>query len=166
VDAARKRPGSIALLQFGSALLLAAAAVVGFYPLVRCPNCDVYLWQIPERCFRCKNTGQISLVDRWRRGDGSWVEWDGKIVTAIKAAPFANTSRKRALALLGFRPGEILTPKKREAAIQALLQTNDYIEVHFSVEPDPRSSDKVLVNLFVEEKPSARLDNPADPEDQ
>ncbi|HLY75707.1 MAG TPA: hypothetical protein VKU80_16425 [Planctomycetota bacterium] len=107
----------------------------------------------------------ISLIDRWRRGDSHWVEWEGDAVSTISLDGFAVTKKKRALALLGIRPGDILTTSKVEAATLALMQTNDYIDVQLYGVKEPQSRGKVILKLFVMEKSTALLDDPGSPDD-
>jgi len=157
--------GPTAFVLAGLILLLGGAGAAALLPLVRCPNCNVPIWKVPETCFRCKDRRSITLLDRWRRGDARAAEWDGRIVSAIRASGFANTKKKRALGLLGIRPGDILTADKKDAAIQSLMGTNDYIDVQLSAVEDSQSRDKVILSLFVVERSSALLDEPGSPDE-
>lgn len=165
METSARRPGSITFLLAGLVLLTVCAGAAAFLPLVRCPNCDVPVWQLSERCFRCDNRRVITLVDRWRRGGASAIEGEGSIVSAISADGFANTKKKRAFRLMGISPGDILTASKIEAAIQSLMQTNDYIDVQLWAKENPQSRDKVILRLHVVEKSSALLDDPGSPDD-
>jgi outer membrane protein assembly factor BamA len=147
------------------ALPLGGATFGAFLPMVICPNCNGPTWEIPEKCFRCKDGRRIRVIDLLRHGNVRTVEWDGMPVSSLSASGFANTKKKRAYALSGIRPGDLMTPKKMEAAIEALMRTGDYIEVDLYVKKDPRADGKVSVEIFVVEKSSALLEDPGSPDD-
>lgn len=152
-------------LLVGLLLLPAGGAAAAFLWSVNCPNCTgMAAFKIPESCFRCKNRRTISLIDRWRRGGPEAVEGEGLVVSTISLGGFGVTKKKRALALLNIRPGDILTVTKMNAAVQALMETNDYIQVQVYGQEDPASRDRVILHLFVVEKSTNRLDL-GDPDD-
>jgi hypothetical protein len=156
---------SITFLLVGLILLLAGGAAAAFLPLVACPHCSGPIWSIPEHCWRCRGSYRISFVDRWRRGGAEAEEWDGRVVSSIAMEGFAMTKKKRARGLLRIAPGDILTPEKVHAAIQAVMQTNDYINVSLYGVPDPQAPDKVILKMFVVEKSTALLDDPGSPDE-
>ena len=133
----------------------AAALLVAVIPLAECPqprhrNPHGGAWG-KYLCFRCKDSGRVTLLNKWRDGTDRLEYWEGMEISTINQSGFVKTNAQRGLNIAGIRIGMRMTDRLRKDAWKELWETGSYESVDLRVRVDLTMPGKVVLELVVKE---------------
>jgi len=113
-----------------------------------------WLWSAwgKYNCFRCQDTGRITILNRWREGDESLEPWEDMEISKITCSGFQKTNPQEALRVTGLVSGNRMTLRLQRQACRVLFDPDRYESVNVRVRNDQGKPGKVEVVLEVKER--------------